>query len=114
MKKAKLKKSSLTALNDLYIVEEDPMDVYQDSTSGLTADVTQALKDKKLFVPDAYEAFSTKFPCTGTIVSAGDKVRYKLEPGTRVVFARMGVQRYTFEGRTLCDVREADVHGTID
>lgn len=114
----KSKKPGLRALNDLYIIEEDPMDVYHDSGSGLTSAVTDALKSKKLFVPDAYENFSVKFPCSGVVLSIGNTCQFKklgwIKEGSRVIYARLGVQRYKYAGKTLCDVREIDLHAILD
>ena len=94
MKKDKLSKCGLRALNDMYIIEEDKMTEYQGS----------------MVIPEAYEFFAKKFPCTGHILSVGDKTKYKLPVGTHVIYARHGVQRYTHEGKELCDVRERDLH----
>lgn len=113
MKRTQSKKLGLKALNDIYILEEDPMDITIEATSGITKDVRQAILDKRLFVPDAYESFALKFPCTGVIISTGDKTRYKLPIGTRVVFSRLGVMRYNIDGRSLADVKEADIHAVI-
>ena len=88
----------LRALNDIYIILEDKMEQYEGT----------------LIIPDAYEFFAKKFPCTGTILSMGAKTRFGLKVGERVVFARLGVQRYKVNGVDLCDVREADLHGTIN
>lgn len=105
-------KSTLRAINDIYIIEEDPVETTYET--GLSSAVTDAIKSKKLVIPDAYKNYSEKYPCRGTIISAGDKTKYKLKVGDRVIYARLGVQRYQHEGKTLCDVREADIHGVIE
>ena len=114
----KSKVSSLKAFNDIYIIEEDPIELMVDSDSGLTPEVMTALKESKLIIPDAYKDFAEKFPCRGKILSYGEGTKYPkaglLKEGDRVVYARFGVQRYKYEGRTLCDVREQDLHALID
>ena len=110
----KSKKCGLRALNDIYIIEEDPIDVVVEQDSGLSPAVVDALKSGKIVLPDKFSSFAEKFPCTGKILSIGEKARYGLSVGTRVSYARLGVQRYKFDGKTLCDVRECDLHGTIE
>ena len=104
----------LKALNDIYIIEEDPLDWYSETDSNLSKDVVDALKGGLLYVPEAHEDFAKKFPCTGRIVSVGERTKYKLPVGTRVIFARLGVQRYTIDGKQYADVRECDLHGTLE
>jgi len=103
----------VVALNDIYIIEEDPIETIMENDSGLTADVVDALKSKTLIIPDAYSSFAEKYPCTGTIVSVGPKTKLGMKPGERVGYARLGVQRYKLNGKTLCDVRECDLHYAI-
>lgn len=97
MKKDFGKKSVLKALNDIYIIKEDPMTEYKGT----------------LVIPDAYEFWAKKYPCTGRVVSAGNKTKYGLAIGTRVVYGRLGVQRYEHDGQEYCDVRESDLHAVI-
>jgi len=113
MKKAKFTTPGLKALNDMYIIKEDPIGVYHDSGGGLTDDVTKALKSGKLFVPEQYENFSKKYPCTGEILAIGDTTRYKLKPGVRVCYGRLGGQRQTIDGDDLIFIREKDLLAVI-
>ena len=115
MKKVKLKKFGLRALNDYYIIEEDAMDIYNDMESGINKDVASALKSGKLIIPDAYQDYAMKFPCRGTIISKGDKTKYEeLQIGTRVDYARLGVQRYKFKDKSYCNCKETDIHAILD
>lgn len=97
MKKVKSTKLGLRALNNIVIVEEDKMTEYQGS----------------IVIPDAYEYFAKKYPCTGHILAVGDKVRSDIKVGDHIIFARHGVQRYDYEGRQLCDIRESDIHAVL-
>lgn len=92
-----LKDLKLKALNDIIILEEDKMTEYQGS----------------LVIPDAYEYYAKKFPCTGKVVGVGPKTKLGLKVGDHVVFARHGVQRYEYDGVELCDVRERDLHAIL-
>lgn len=112
--KSNLKASKLDALNDIYIIEEDPIDWEVDPASGLTHQVIEAIKNSKLFIPDTGEWYAKKYPCKGTIISHGDRVRYKLEPGSRVLYAKLGVMRFRHKDKTLCAIREQDIHAIID
>ena len=51
MKKAKCTTLGLRALNDIVIIEEDKMTAYEGT----------------LVIPDAYEYWAKKFPCTGEL-----------------------------------------------
>ena len=113
MKKEKLSelKLSLKAINDLIIIEEDPMDM--DSESGMNHDVVSALKDGKLFIPERYEAFATKFPCRGVVISMGSKCDNQVKVGDRVIFARLGGQRMKMNEKTYITIRLKDIHAII-
>ena len=105
-------KLSLKAIRDIVIIEEDPIEQIVDSESGLTPEVIDALKTNRLVIPDKYEAFASKFPCTGKVISTGEKC-YHVEEGDRVIFARMGGQRTKLDGVTYVTIREKDVHAII-
>ena len=113
LERERLKNHGLKALNDIYIIEEDPLEYVAESDSGLTPAVVDALRLKKLIIPDKFSSFAEKFPCTGTIISIGSKTNLSLKTGDRVGYARLGVQRYKYDGHTLCDVRERDLHYEI-
>lgn len=101
--------SSLVALNDVYILEEDPISI---SDTGLSTSVEDAIKNGKLIIPERYENFAEKYPCTGKIISKGPETKYEeLQVGTRVMFARLGVQRWKLNGRTICNCKEQEIHG---
>ena len=111
MKKGKSEKSGLRAINDIYIIEEEPVEtVYE---TGLTSAVTDAIKEKRLFIPDAYKDFAEKYPCRGKVIAKGSKCKEAIEVGDRVIYARLGVQRYTHNTKMLCDVRECDIHAVV-
>lgn len=108
----RLSKLSFLALNDFYVIEEDPIDFLD---SGMSADVEKALKESKLYLPDAFSSFAEKYPCTGIVVSRGNKTKYsEIELGTRVMFARLGVQRYLVNGKSYVNVLESDLHAILD
>jgi co-chaperonin GroES (HSP10) len=115
MKKATSKKSGLQdikALNDIVIVHENPVETSYDT--GVSATVTNAIKSGVLVIPDAYKDFSEKFPCQGKVIAVGSKCKSGVKVGDEVIYARMGVQRYVLNGKTLCDVRECDIHGILE
>ena len=101
----------LKAINDIYIIEEDPIETVYDT--GLKAEVTEAIKSKKLFIPDAYSDYVNKYPCRGKVISKGNKCREDIKVGDKVIYARLGVQRYQLGEKNLCDVRECDIHGVL-
>ena len=105
-------KFTLKAINDIYIIEEDPVETSYDT--GVSAEVTEAIKSRRLIIPDAYSDFAEKYPCRGTVIAKGNKCKYDIKVGDKVVYARLGVQRYQFNGKTLCDVRECDLHGIYE
>ena len=106
-------KSTLRAINDIYIIEEFPVETTYET--GCSAAVTDAIKDGRLVIPEAYKNFAEKYPCRGRVLSKGDKCRYKdIKVGDEVVYARLGVQRYDFNGKMVCSVREDDLHGTVE
>lgn len=99
------------ALNNIYVIEEDPIET---TDTGLSKDVEQAIKDSRLIIPDAYQDYTQKFPCTGKIISKGEKTKHEeIQLGTRVLFARLGVQRYKINGKSYCNCLEADIHAII-
>lgn len=108
----KSRKFNLKALNDIYIIEEDPVETVYDT--GIKAEVTEAIKSGRLFIPEAYKNFAEKYPCKGTVISKGEKCKYEIRVGDKVIYARLGVQRYQLDGKILCDVREADIHGILE
>lgn len=110
MKKVK-KRFGLKALNDIYLIKEDPITWEADKGSGLTTDVVKALKESRLYLPDIGEDFAKKFPCTGIVLSKGSKCKFEIKEGTKVSYARLGVQRFIWEKEAICAVREADLHG---
>ena len=117
MKKASLKKpgsTALKALNDIYILEEEPLDYEVDTPSGLSKDVVDMVRKGLLAIPESAEFYAKKYPCIGKVISHGDGVRYAVEPGTRVLFARHGVQRDQIGGKDYVFVRECDIHAVLD
>lgn len=103
--------SSLQALNDVYIIEEDPIRFVD---SGLSSAVEEALRGSRLFIPEAHQNFAEKYPCTGKILAKGPEAKYaQLQIGTHVMFARLGVQRWKLNGKTLCNCKEGEIHGII-
>jgi len=99
--------STLQVLNDLYLVEEDEMAL------DATGDVYDAIKAGTLHIPDAYKAFYEKVPYTGTVVAKGDKVKYDVPIGSKVMYGKFACQRFTHNGKRLLIVKEKDLHGII-
>lgn len=114
MKKARSTRSGLRALNDIYILEEEPIDFEVDNPSGLTSQVVDSVKSGKLVLPEIAEFYAKKYPCIGKVLAYGDKSRYRIEPGTRVVFARGGIVRDQIDGKDYVFIREADINAIID
>lgn len=113
--KAKSKKSGLQAINDIVIIEEDPIGLEQDDRSGLTKDVIKALKESKLVLPEIASGFADKFPFTGRVVSKGDECRMKeVKIGTHVMFPRLGGMRWEKGGKQMINIRESDLHAVIE
>jgi len=109
MKKVKSAKCNLKAINDIYIVKEDPIDIAGDNASGLTKDVVKALKDKTLFTPETAEFYVNKYPCVGEIIAKGDRTRLDIRIGDRVRVAPFGCVRTSHDGKDIMFVREHDI-----
>lgn len=107
-------KYTLKALNDFYIVEEEPIELTNDRDSGLTKDVVDSLKSGLLVLPDSAEYFANKFPFRGRVIAKGDRTRYDIPIGTRVMFARLGGQRWQDGDKQYLTLREQDIHAIID
>lgn len=104
-------KLSLVALNDIYIIEEDPLGINE---TGLSGSVESAIRRGALVIPEAYQDFATKFPCTGKVIAKGPQTKYtEIQIGTHVMFARLGVQRWKVNGKTICNCKEGELHGII-
>ena len=107
-------KSTLKAINDIYILEEEAPKPEVDKPSGFTKDVVDMVTSGKLIIPDTAQYYLNKYPCIGTVLAHGDTTRYNIPIGTRVLFARYGVQRDQIDGKDYVFVREADLHATLD
>ena len=92
-KKVKLSKRGLQALNDIYIIKEDEMTKY----------------DGNIIIPDAYENYAKKFPCTGDVLSKGAKTKLAINIGDKVSYERMGCARFKWDGQDVCAVREGSL-----
>ena len=116
MKKVKYQKlkSSLKAINDIYILEEEPIDYEVDKPSGFSKEVIEMVKSGGLAIPETAEFYMKKYPCVGKVLAFGDRTRYRIPIGSRVLFARHGVQRDQVEGKDYVFVREADLHAILD
>ena len=116
-RKAGLKGSSkdspykLQMIGTKVLVEEEPIEMTADISSGLTPDVVEMLKSGKLCLPDAGEFMVNKFPFVGTILSVGGRCKRNLAIGERIHFARQGNQRFEHEGKQFLVMDEQDVHG---
>ena len=107
-------KSTLRAINDFYIIEEDPIELTVDKSSGLNKDVVEALRSKKLVLPEIAEHYADKYPFTGRVVSKGDQTKYaEIKVGTHVMFARLGGMRWEENGKQMMNLREKDIHAII-
>lgn len=103
-------KLSLVALNDIYVIEEDPIA----TDTGLSAAVDKALSSGLLVLPENVSNFAEKFPCTGRVIAKGPATKYEdLQVGVRVMFARLGVQRWKLNGKSICNCKEQEIHGII-
>ena len=103
---------SFKAINDLVIVEEDPMEPEVDKASGLTNDVVESIKSGKLHIPDIAQYALEKFPCKGKIISAGSLCKW-VKVGQRVLFARLGGQRLLENDKSYVSIRESDIHAIL-
>lgn len=111
MGKSLKSKSFLKAINDIVFIEEDPLETVYDT--GVSSDVTNALKSGLLILPDSHKDFAQKYPCRGTVVAKGDKCK-EVNVGDRIIYPRLGVQRFQFDNKIYCSVREDDIHGFIE
>ena len=111
---AQQSKSTLRAINDIYVLEEEAPRPEVDKPSGFTKDVVESISSGKLIIPDTAEYYLNKYPCIGKVIDHGDKVRYNIPVGTKVLFARYGVQRDQVDGKNYVFVREADLHAILD
>ena len=91
-------KVGLKVIGDVYLIEEDEMEKYQG----------------KLFIPDAFEDFYKKVPDRGTVVAKGDKLKYDLPMGARVLFGRFAGSRIKHLGRNFQLMRERDILAILD
>lgn len=103
----------LRALNDYVIIEEEPIELTHDKASGLTEAVVEAIKGSKLVIPDSTEFYANKFPFRGSIVAAGPKVNL-VKIGERVMFARLGGQRWTIAKKQMITIHQDDIHAILD
>ena len=87
----------LKVLNDLYLIETDPVEKY----------------DGKMILPDMYKAYYENLPETGVIISHGDTTRYHLPIGMKVRFGKHSGQRFKFNDKDLQLVREHDILASI-
>lgn len=114
MKKAR-KKSGLRALNNIVIIEEDPIHLERDDRSGLTPSVIKALESSKLVIPETAEFYANKFPFTGIVVSKGDDCKIKeIKVGSHVMFPRHGGMRWQKGDKQMINIKEDDIHGLLD
>lgn len=114
-KKAVSKKSGLQAINDILIIEEDPIKLEADDRSGLTKDVIKMLERGLLVLPETAKDYANKFPFTGKVVAKGELCRnLNIKIGTRVMFPRLGGMRWEIEGKQMINIRESDLHGIFD
>ncbi len=98
----------------MYILEEDAVDFEVDRPSGLTTDVIDMVKSGKLVLPEQAEFYAKKYPCIGKVLAFGDKARYKIPVGSKVLFARHGVQRDQVDKKNYVFVRECDIHCVLN
>ena len=109
MKKVKSVRLSLKAINDIYIIKEDPIAIEQDDRSGLTKDVVEAIKGGKLFTPQTMDDYVNKYPCVGEITAKGDRTRQDIKVGDRVMWTRFGAMRTKVSGEEFVFLREHDI-----
>lgn len=102
-------KSTLRVLNDLYLVEEDDLVLEGESEA-----VVRAIDEGRLHIPEAYKAYYEKVPYTGTVIASGDKLKYNIPVGARVMYGKFSCQRFKHDGKRLLIVRERDVHAILD
>ena len=93
------------------LVEEEPIELTADISSGLTPDVVEMIKAGSLLLPDQGKYMVEKYPYVGTILSIGSRCKKGLIAGERIHFARQGVQRFDHEGKQFLVMDEQDVHG---
>ena len=114
-KKDKSSSLGLRALNDYVIVEEEQMEITQADDSGLTKNVTDALKSGLLVLPEEHENFAMKFPFRGKVISKGPLCKdEEVKIGSRVIFSRMGGMRWERDGKQIVNLREQDLHAVLD
>lgn len=104
---------SLRALNDFCIIEEDPIELTADDSSGLTADVIDSLKSGKLVLPEIAEGFADKYPFRGRVIAAGPQVK-EVALGDRVIFPRLGGMRWKRGNKQYINIRSCDLHAVIN
>ena len=114
IKKETSRKVGLWALNDMYVLEEEQPRPEVDKPSGFSKEVVDMIDRGTLVIPDTAEYYLNKYPCIGTVLAHGDKARYKIEVGTKVLFARYGILREQVNGKNYVFVRECDLHAILD
>lgn len=114
MKKER-KKFGLKALNNIVIIEEDPIHLERDDRSGLTPDVIKALESSKLVLPEIAAGFADKFPFTGIVLDKGPDCKIKdIQIGSHVMFPRHGGMRWQKGDKQMINIKEDDIHGLLD
>lgn len=112
MKSTSKEKSSLLTLkvlNDRVLV----LPYKELKIEGTTIEVLVALEQKKLYLADAYEGFYFKRPTWGTVVSWGDKCKYKWSEGQRVGFPRDGWAKLSYDGVEYLVFTESQLNATL-
>ena len=106
--------SNLKVLNDICLIEEDPIDYEVDKPSGLSKEVVDMIRQGILFIPQVAEFYAKKYPCTGKLIASGPKCKNAIPLGSRVLFARQGGVRDKINGKDYVIIRECDIHAILD
>lgn|SRR3990167_10957904 len=109
--KVTLQKVGLKALNDFYLVEEDPIDWEVDTSSGLTKSVVDSLKSGQLVIPQTATYYAKKNQCKGIILDKGPKCKSdEINIGDRVLYPRLApCRQQQDDGKFLVFIREYDI-----
>jgi len=94
----------LRPLNDVLIIK--PL---ENEFTDENPEIARILKEGLIKLPDKHEGWFKKIPMSGTIVSWGDKCRYKHKEGEKVIYGRFAGTIFYCEEERYIYMKEQDL-----
>jgi len=88
-------------LNDSILLRPD-----KDEVVGFSPEVTKAINEKKLIIPDIVRGFISKNAMRGTVIAWGKDCQYEYKEGERIIFARFAGAKVKDKEETLLMIKE--------